>query len=314
MGHHMSLGGTMTPIERALQPTASEWGSSRFGEWRRCQVAHDLKYRLSIVPAPRPIDDMGDWEGDDTGYFDTGTACHLVLRYVQESRLFGDCDPARWADVLGAWVDSGATPEEKINRGAARLDALILMGAYWSHYEITNAGWPEGTRILAVEKPLGVAAGVLGPLPYTATADVILEMPSGDIVVVDHKTRGRPLPKDTARYGQAMSVRAQFVGLSWLVARDLGLATPPQVWVNAIIKPTKTIGPRFGRVWVPMTGTRLATWEWMQRQTATAMSGAVGAPRPDWSTCAPEVGSRCAYFLHCHGSSEDKEQYYVKKE
>lgn len=316
-------------IERALAPTQSEWGSSRYGEWRRCPRAHDLKYRLGLIQRPRPADDLGDWELDDTSYFALGGLCHSILRYVQECALgLPDAtDPAAWPEVAHAWR---AAQESPTDAWETEANALALMGAYWGHYGLENGGWPESVEILAVEVPLGVSAGVLGPLPYTATADAILRMPGGEIVIADHKTRGQALPKDRARLERSWRTSPQFVGLSWLVREAyrenrfpnmpigaLVIGSPPAVWVNALIKPTKAQGPRFERILVRLAEQDLNFWAAAQEGTAIDLDheqyaierGCVS--RCDPSACAPAIGSRCWAFEYCHGSAESKAKHYM---
>ena len=300
-------------IAQALAPTASEWGSSRFGEWRRCGKAHDLRYRLRVVARPRPADDMGAWEIDSADYLHLGSLCHSVLRYVQECAMgiWPDCDPADWPQVLKAWEARQADPAAAWEIAG---DAATLMTAYWDHYGYANGGWPEGVEILGVEVPLSVRSGVLGPLPYTATADTILRMPGGEIVIADHKTRGRTLPPDRQRYVSGLRTRPQFAGLSWLVQQG-GFApdaAPPAVWVNYLIKPTKTLGPRFERLFTRMDQRTLDGWAQAQTATAYAMADISSQRDPvaDWSQCAPEIGPRCWAFEYCHGSDESRERHY----
>jgi hypothetical protein len=34
---------------------------------------------------------------------------------------------------------------------------------------------------------------------------------------------------------------------------------------------------------------------------------------PNYSACAPEIGSRCQFFEWCHGSDEAKQRYFERK-
>jgi len=270
----------VTPIERALAPTQSDWGSSRYNEFRRCAVAHDYRYVLRIR----------DEGHEQPHHFAVGTLCHAVLRYEQEKILLPeDAGTEPWAAVVDAWVAKGGSQQ-------AAVESAELMRSYFSHYGEANAGWGDDVEILAVEQPLR-CDDELGPLPFTATADTIIRM-HGQVVVVDHKTRGRALPPD---YAEQQQVRPQFPGLSYLVQRHYCLGAPPPVLVNVLGKPTGRKPAWFRRVMVQMPEHHIRRWAVMQTRTAISMAHH-GLPTPNWNNCAPEIGWRCDHFERCHGT------------
>lgn len=289
-----------------LRPTVTEWGASRYGEYRRCHKAHHLRFHLRVRPAPRrpPENPLEASEGDGKlNYFDVGklvAACH---QWMREGVLAGEAKPRDWAaPLMHAPLHGYALPEID--------EASRLLGAYFMHYGPENAGFPEGSRILAVEHEMRAPEGSR-IAPYTARADAILQLPSGEIVIVDDKTRAQAFPKGREWYAQGAATRPQFCGLSWLVRNDPafrneGDETPaPSVWINGIIK-TKI--PKFDRILVPMTHDALQRWEDAQARDA---SGGCVDDAPNYNSCAPEIGSRCWAFDWCHGSEAARRERFV---
>lgn len=295
-----------------LISTATPYGSSRWAEYRRCQRAHHLRYHLRVHPAAMTPELEVDPEGpDSTDHFDVGIICHAILAYMQLGVMASEPSPRRWEDVLDAAPES-----------LARDEATRLMTAYWAHYGTENAGWPEGVRIIAVEQ---FFESQFGPLPYTARADSILEFPSGEIVVVDHKTRAQAFGRDRDRFARGQATRGQFLGLSWLVRRalldskqaesdmcredkrytDASIDTP-SIWLNAIIK-TKIV--KFDRLMLPITRDAVDQWStWQRLYSELGLDSSL--PNPD--ACAPAMGQRCQYFTWCHGTDDERARHYTQ--
>jgi hypothetical protein len=303
----------------ALAPTLTHWGSSRFGEHRRCGRAHALRWREQIVPLR-----TGPSMGKD--YFGLGILIHAATAYVWEGLKLGE--HRDWRDVLHA-----ATQREGGVERATHEEAWRLLDAYFAHWGIPD--WdPSLVRIVDVERELqegeickrcsgtgvmtserslsgeascrtcggsGMIGGSFG-LPYTARLDLVVEI-AGTLHVVDTKTRATKLPDNEALYARQLRTRAQFLGQSFLAQKAYGLSVPPPVIVNAIVK-TKI--PRFGRLTVPITSDDVARWaEWQA-------SASLESDRMNYSQCAPEIGAPCAYLDYCHGSDEQRARYFTR--
>lgn len=308
-------------IAWALQPTGTEWGSSRWGELRRCARAHHLRYHLKVIPAPRPAVDDDEWGTDERSYFDVGGACHAVMAYVHEgTRLAIPFLP--WTDVLEAAADAKA-----FDQGAI-YEAERLMGAYWARYGLDNAGWDPSFTIEAVEEFHEIQ---VGGRPYTTRIDARLRhQDSGRVFIVDHKTRSQNPPGCSpkapdefkrARYERGLKTRPQFCGSTVAAQRTLQLEEPPVFIVNTIVK-TKL--PAFHRFTFEIPTGILEFWEGAQRTTAQCYIGPDDDPEfdavsnwiapADMSQCAPEIGSRCTYFEYCHGTEESRARHFTTEE
>lgn len=305
----MSSPAFATPAD-CLASTATEWGSSRYGEWFRCNMGHHLRYRLNVRRAPH-VDEVeavatGELpDGKPEGlHFEVGSLVHGGINWVSDGVMAGI--EREWEDVTTAAPDYRDAERPRGFDLGSIYEAQRLLGAYFAHYGEANAGWHEDLKIIAVE--LQLAEHQAFALPYTSAADVILQHPSGEIIIGDHKTRAKSFPKDSggrARYTRGLAVRPQFAGLSWLVRRHYGLDYCPAVLVNGIIK-TKI--PQFDRLRVDLLPEDLAWWEAAQRSAAA--TGLVScAPNP--TACAPEMGSRCWAFDWCHGPQELKDRKFV---
>lgn len=302
----------MTP-EECLAPTATEWGSSRWAEYRRCQRAHFLKYELGVTRrAPEPDDDE-DERNTRIDYYAVGTLVHACLAYTSAAAMVGEI--ADYEDVIrAAGCQAGARPPFDIG---VIYETERLLSAYFARYGRENGGWPEDVKVIGVEAHLGKA-------PLERRADTILKLPSGEIVVADTKTRAHAIPgtvfdkltgKKIAgpdpRFVEDMQTNDQFLGLSYLAQKEFGLEEPPSVWVNAVIK-TKI--PHFDRVMIPYTDRMIDRWAgeqavWLEAFIRNRNSLA------NYSACAPPIGSRCSYFYWCHGSDEKRESLFeIRKE
>ncbi len=281
-------------VTAALEDTVTEWGSSRYSEYRRCPRAHYLRYEQGIQVAPKDPENLDSGEGEPH-YFVTGRLCHAVLRYMQEGVIAGT--PRLWTDVL----EVAATLPNMDLRFVH--EAERLMGAYFLEYGEPNAGWPDGTKIVAVEQLYETR---IGAAPYTGRIDTVLQI-KDSFLIADTKTRAKAFPQDRERYARGAATRPQFLGLSYLVREKLELEEPPSIWINAIIK-TKI--PKFDRLIVPVTSEALDLWAEEQSKYLPI----AGDQRMNYSSCAPEQGSsRCQYFNYCH-IPQTRETQYRKRE
>jgi hypothetical protein len=283
----------------ALANTQTEWGASRWGEYRRCRRAHALRYHLHIAPTRKdPTDLDEDDDRDDTGYFDVGRLVHAGHRFVREGAMAGESKPRDWRNVLAVAAETHEVEHV--------YEAERLLSVYYGLRGPENAGFPEGAKILAVEQHFEAPAG--SPIaPYTARADAIVRMPSGEILVVDDKTRGQALPKDREKFARGQATNPQFLGLSWLVREAMSLSEPPSLWLHALIK-TKVA--KFDALVIPFTPHALTLWQNAQAQDAR--KGCTDNA-PNYNSCAPGVGSRCWAFTWCHGSDEERARHFTQR-
>ena len=277
-------------VKAALADTVTEWGSSRYSEYRRCPKAHHLKFELGIENAPKDPEKLESGEGEPV-YFQVGRLCHAVLRYVQEGVMAGT--PRLWTDVIEV---AATLPESDLEQAH---HAERLMGAYFLNHGEANAGWPEGTKILGTEL---LYESRVGSAPYTGRVDTLLQI-NDRILIVDTKTRAKAFPGDRERYARGAATRPQFLGLAYLVKEKLQLEEPPSIWINAIIK-TKV--PKFDRLIVPISNEAIAQWAEEQSRFLPI----AGDDRMNYSACAPEgYGARCQFFNYCHLPQTRETQY-----
>jgi hypothetical protein len=308
-------------VASAALETGTDWGSHTFAEYRRCQRAFQLRRRDGIVPA----------EALGRDYLGIGSAVHAVLSYGWLRQR--EAKPFEWRDALHALTrrEGGITED-------TYAEAERLAHGYYSHWG--QSDWdPQHCEIVAVEQLLqdgeickhcsgtGIVTSERSPtgdtwcskcrgtctiggsfaLPYTARLDLILRI-GGELCLVDTKTRAAKIPEDRAGYARRLRTREQFIGQAHLAMRAYGLAEPPPVIVNAIIK-TKV--PQFDRLRVPL---ELADIErWREAHALEAAEGLSG-DRMNYSSCAPEIGSPCRYHDWCHGSPELRALRYGKEE
>ena len=263
----------MTPTE-ALQDRQSEWGASRHNEYARCNYAHRLRYVEKVEPVAA------------AGYFMIGTLVHACLSYVADAARVNE--QADWQDVLR---EAEALFPEFVLEEAARL-----LEPYFKYWGEDNAGY-GGYDIVAVEQPLGSAV-----TRYTATADCILQEPSGQFVIVDTKTASRDYQGPREETVRDLRTRPQFLGLSYLLAQELRLEYYPRVLVNLIVKSRV---PKFDRLSVEFAAFEVERWR--HNQTDTRIDN--DSKLMNFSSCAP-YGPRCWAFDWCHGTQEQRERLY----
>src|ERR1041384_4671253 len=182
----------------ALEPTLTEWGSSRFGLYRTCQRAHALRYTQRLVPlrlGPSPSLD----------YFGLGILLHACLAYAWDG--FARGEQRDWRDVLRAATQRDRGVECDLYNEAERLCA-----AYWAHYGAPD--WDtEHVRIVDVERELSDVDSFA--LPYTARLDLVVSVDDA-IHVVDTKSRAKGMPQDRVGYARKLRPRAQFIAQNHL--------------------------------------------------------------------------------------------------
>jgi hypothetical protein len=98
-----------------------------------------------------------------------------------------------------------------------------------------------------------------------------------------------------------------------LVQRAYGLSEPPAVIVDGIIKPTERQPPKLDRLYVRPTAQDVQAWADNQAVLAVALRDPSRTTR-NYRECAPEIGSRCAYFDYCHGSEQTRALRYKQLE
>lgn len=281
----------------ALADTVTEFGSSRFGEYRRCPRAHHLRYERGIVLKPRDLENLDGSEGEPL-YFQTGRIVHGVMRYMQEGIMVGETRD--WRDVIEAARSLEDLDSQSI------VESSRLMAAYFDHWYgehgSGNAGWPRGAEIVAVEELLETR---IGPSSYTGRIDTLLRI-RDRLLIVDTKTRSKSFPNDLDRYSRGAATRPQFLGLAALCRAHFGQT--PNVWINGIIKSKKA--PKFQRVMVEITDEAVDQWAAEQARFLPI----AGDDRMNYSSCAPEgQGRRCSYFEWCH-IPQLRTQNYMQKE
>jgi hypothetical protein len=305
----------------ASAPTITQYGSSRFSEYRRCQRAHSLRYSEGIVRLRLGPSDTLD-------YFALGILIHAALAYFWEGLKLGE--QRSWRDVLHAATQRPEGLERDLYHEAERL-----LAAYFAHHQADppfGSDWGGGVEIVDVERELvdGIACpdcdNMRGEwsecgtcrgdgftefgsfrLPYTARLDLVVRI-EGTLYVVDTKTRAKGLPENRAVYARKLRTRAQFLGQAHLAMLAYGLTEPPHVMVNAIVK-TKI--PQLGRLAVPISLEDVERWREQQRRDAAA---GLAGDNMNYSSCAPEMGSPCIYLDYCHGSAEVRAKHYGKRQ
>jgi hypothetical protein len=280
----------------ALADTQTRYGSSRWAEYRRCQLGHHLRYTLRVQPAGIAL------------HFGVGRLMHAALGYVQLGVLAE-------AEALAAGLPAPPQRDWRHLLDVAAEDVTVtaesaqaswrLLAAYDAHWGLSapgnNAGWPLDAELLGVEVPL--EAEIAGT-PYTARADTVLRI-GGRLVIPDTKTRAGAIPgaatsrspadpEARAAYIAGLRTREQFVGLSWLAWETLGEREagnpPPAVLVNAIIK-TKIVG--FDRFLVNITEADIDAWLASHAEHVTACGGVLAGRLSNYSQCSPDFGSEC---------------------
>lgn len=273
----------------ALLSTLTAYGSSRFGEYRRCQRAHALRYSEGLIQ-------LRTGPSLDNDYFGLGIMIHACLAYVWEGLKLGA--PRDWGCVLQARTADGKMQQ------ALYDETYRLVSAYFGHYGENDFN-ENGFKIVDVEREFTDSDSF--DLPYTARLDLVVAV-ADRIFIVDTKTRATAFPKDArAKYQRGLRTRSQFIGQAHLARRAYGLDYTPHVIVNAIVK-TKI--PSFDRLNVELTDRDVETWCGAQREAAAA--GLEGTAM-NYSSCSPDMGAPCSFLDYCHGSDETRARHFTTK-
>jgi hypothetical protein len=285
----------------ALASTATLYGSSRCTELQRCDMAYHLRYERGIAPKRK------------AAYFDVGSYVHGCLRWVNEAALAGEpLDYRDWRPVI---VEARALRHELVTQELAQLpgwdeldpidEAERLVGAYFALHGRPH--WPEAARIVAVEEPLEDAE-----LVATARMDLALDL-GGEFIIADTKTRKGSLPENREEFARGLATNEEFLRLSALAQKRYGLAEPPPVWLDAIIK-TKV--PKVDRLLVRFTQAQIDQWRRNQmllsaQAWASGDSAFAGRRLPimNYHECDTPLG-RCWAFNWCHGTDESRALHY----
>lgn len=291
----------------ALQPTPTEWGSSRYKAWRTCPRLHHLAYTVGLELAPVPADELDLLEPPDASpHADRKPQPRLVGILGHACMAEASHGRDAW-DVLDAAAEGHGGPE-LANAGVIR-EVGRMLDAYRSHYDGLPGYDPSRWDIVAVEQAL--RSDTLGPLPVTCRVDLLLrDRGTGDHVIVDHKFRGQTLGDDHAKARRIWRTDWEFLALSHCVQERYALDAPPPVWVNALIR-TKL--PKFERLLVTFTETdHLPLWR-REIAAADARELRLGGHRRNLSSCAPQWGEHCWAYAHCWGTQEQRDRYYQIK-
>lgn len=303
-------------LDIALLSTATPWGSSRWDEAARCEVAYALRYepqryRLPLAPqepavkpasepASEPRDgsssslsgssSSGRSRGAKADAREVGSLIHACLAWQAEAELVGGV--RSWRDVLARAGEQGDRWDP-----LSIAEARRLMPAYLSRWG--DCWSASGFTVIAVELPLQITELDL-ELPWTTRADLVVREQATDLIwFVDHKTRGqspsREDPEGAIR--REARVRAQFLGTSLALREHYNLDYNPGVIVDVIVK-TKEIA--LFRVPVVLGSHQLSMWRAAQAEHARKRS-AGEQPRPNLRECVGVYGP-CWAYEQCHGN------------
>lgn len=301
-------------LDQALLSTATPWGSSRWDEAARCEVAYALRYepqryRLPLAPRAHASNEpaspaeptgtvaeasssgsAGRARGAKADAREVGSLVHACLAWMAEAELTGGV--RNWRDVLARASEQGDRWDP-----LSIAEARRLMPAYLSRWGDTWSA--QGFTVEAVELPLQITELGL-PLPWTTRADLVVrEQSTGLVWFVDHKTRGQSPSREDPEGAikREARVRAQFLGTSIALREHLGLDYNPGVIVDVIVK-NKEIS--LFRVPVVLGSHQLAMWQAAQQEHARKRE-AGEQPRPNLRECVGVYGP-CWAYEQCHGN------------
>lgn len=290
------------PCDSFLKSTGTPWGSTRWAEAQRCEVAHTIAYdpqrarRFGLPVIQASAGRESSWRSDDGRR--VGSLVHAVLAWAADHEQRGEgCDP--WAPL------NRATELPNEWDPAHVSEARRLLSFYARTWGWTWAA--AGYDIVGVEVAF---ADEIGGLPDTGRADLILrDRSDGRLVVCDHKSAGRtPSRRDSsedpeAAIGRLIAVRPQFVALSHHVRLHYELDYYPDVLGNFLIR---TKAPAFYRVRKKMLARTIAAWHAARVRMAGEIN-AERAPVANLHECVGPWGDCWAYDL-CHGTKEGESE------
>lgn len=297
---HEMFGATVSAdIYTYLDSTATEWGTSRYAAWFECQRKYELRYVNHILPR------------GTADYFELGSLVHAVLAWLADGVLHGITGRG-WREVLDAARTRDFDP-------FVILEASGLLHAYFTKWGTDNAGYPESAKILAVELPVSDAA-----TRCTTQLDAVIEL-ADELVVVNHKTRGKALPKpeNRAAFRRKLAVNPQFIAESYLARLNFGLDYYPPIMPNYLVK-TKI--PGFARELVRIAPATVDMWREAQGRALDEIDATFGSvatwpitprrrlPIANLTSCVSLFDTPCVYFDWCHGSDEQRQLHYERRE
>lgn len=275
-------------IKSELVSTATRYGSSRWATYESCGRKYDLRYHLGVYPKAR------------SGPLVLGSLMHAIFAYTARAVLRGVS--VKWRDVLEVAAtdprflpitakDKTLDPVEEANR---------LAHGYFEEYGEFNAGWPNH-EIVAVEQLIEIDEAA----PYSTRLDLLLRNASGNLVVVDHKTRSSSFDSDRDLLKRKLSTKPQFIGSVWATQRSRSLDYIPELLINGIIK---TKSPKYQRVEVELTREQIDNWN--ANRIAKVQLG-YSDTTCNYTSCAPDSGFLCEYFDYCHPEGDSKTELYT---
>lgn len=295
-------------LARCLKSTATEWGSSRWQEFRACPYGHHLRFVEGVSPRPEALA-----ERDTLDYFAVGQAVHGAMAFAALGALHHFA--ADWRVPLAQGVAQGVWPAPEVE------EARRLVWAYMGTYGAANAGYGSDYRIVDVE-PDGweakLPAGNDTTLPYTTRPDAVLRrkkttvLPRGNagyayrgrrFVLAEHKTRSRNYGESDEELALLFKTRPQFLGHVYVGREKLGEI--PDLLVNLLIK-TKI--PAYRRIIVRFTDEELD--DWATNHVASIANRSFSERWKNYSSCYPEIGSKCWAVSWCHGTAAERKTLY----
>jgi len=286
-------------LKEAFGPTQTEYGSSRWKEYRTCGYAHHLRYVEGVQLIERPV------------YFELGSLVHAVLGYLHLSVIAGRDLPDHELPDYALALQEALDYAEERGYSLTTLDQVgNLLTRYLGHWK-SPATWP-GHEILGVEVPVQLKLWDDSE-PYTSRVDLVLRELSGtdepgQIVLVDHKTRSSGVWAMTANEETVVdklrdfclksAVNPQFMGSSYAARETYGLDYYPAMIVNVLVK---TQVPSFLRATVRFTDKAMR--QWVEAQEAWVRDS-WHDKRRNYDACSPPIGQPCWAFEHCHGTGK----------
>lgn len=308
-------------LDRILTSTGTPWGTSRWDEVARCEVAAAIRYepgryKLPVVqPEMVSRDGASASQGVSASSRDSdldsptsnreiakqiGSLVHACIAWLAEAELEGSV--RSWRDVLERANEQGDRWDPlAINGGGSTMGARMLMPAYLKQWGERWDEWCSAEtgdlKLIAVEQRLQCE---IGGLPLTTAADLILESTTdGRIWFADHKTRGATPSKTRPfeKLREQARVRPQFIATSVLVREHYNLDYYPGVLLNTLVK-TKT--PAFFRVPTVIGNHQVAMWRMMQETFAQRRADGI-PPVPNMRECGEHPFGLCWAYDICHG-------------
>ncbi len=261
-----------------MKSTATEWGSSRWESYQRCEVEHALKYEPNRfrLPLSNPTAPARPRKGTGPNPLEVGRLVHAALEVVALNQKHGTEND--WCEALLGEALDVFEAQRLVQR------YLVFWGKDWVGFEV-----------IEVEHPVAIA---VGPMPWTTRLDVLLrDLETTRLVVVDHKTRGSmPSGGDDALRDEGRC-RPQFLGAIAATRVTLDLDYNPDFIIDTIVK-TKT--PAYARPRFAASDSNIEAW--VADQTRLAHRYVEGAvPVRNLHACNGKY-SLCEFYDRCHES------------